>query len=290
MAESKTEPKPVKQDAGAAVAAKKKRHRSPAYPAINLEEAIARARTVWDEERKNAAPLESLMAHWGYKSKSSSGLLAAAALKKFGLLMDVPGGKVRQLRLTDLAFKILLDEREDSLERVLAIKTAALRPGIHRDLWGKWRRQLPSDNTIRTYLRMELDFSEQAADQFLAEYRHTISFANLTDDDTIPNDGQNDDDEDGDETPAVDSNGRQGLKMQTTMDPPPLKPPGKPSPPPAGLSQDTFTLDEGPVTLTYPTNLEHSLEDFKAWIALAVRKIERSVGRRKGSSEVPEAE
>jgi hypothetical protein len=45
-----------------------------------------------------------------------------------------------------------------------------------------------------------------------------------------------------------------------------------------GLKQDTFTLDEGPVVLQWPSKLsETSYEDFKDWIELQLRKIKRSI-------------
>lgn len=64
--------------------------------------------------------------------------------------------------------------------------------------------------------------------------------------------------------------------------------PGHQLPPPAasnpvvGLSilfkQDTFTLDEGPVILQWPSAMsETSYEDFKDWIDLQMRKIKRSI-------------
>jgi hypothetical protein len=45
-----------------------------------------------------------------------------------------------------------------------------------------------------------------------------------------------------------------------------------------GTKQDTFTLDEGPVVLQWPSQLsETSYEDFKDWIELQLRKIKRSI-------------
>lgn len=48
--------------------------------------------------------------------------------------------------------------------------------------------------------------------------------------------------------------------------------------PTVGLKQDTFTLDEGPVVLQWPSHLSKtSYEDFESWIQLQLRKIKRSI-------------
>ena len=45
-----------------------------------------------------------------------------------------------------------------------------------------------------------------------------------------------------------------------------------------GTKQDVFTLDEGEVVLLWPAELsEASFEDLSDWIALALRKIGRSL-------------
>src|SRR5947209_3318381 len=60
--------------------------RSPGYPAINLEDAIAKARVLYSHEKKNTTSVEVLSQHWNYRVTSSGAKLAIAALKKFGLL------------------------------------------------------------------------------------------------------------------------------------------------------------------------------------------------------------
>ena len=46
----------------------------------------------------------------------------------------------------------------------------------------------------------------------------------------------------------------------------------------AGMKQDTFSLDEGSVVLQWPSHMSKaSYEDFKDWIELQMRKIQRSV-------------
>src|ERR1700719_1411700 len=85
----------------------KKRMRSPAYPFVNLETAIKRARTFYDREGRNAAPLTVTAKHWGYEAKSSGSTQTAAALMSFGLMQDEGTGDRRKVKLTPNALKIL---------------------------------------------------------------------------------------------------------------------------------------------------------------------------------------
>lgn len=178
----------VKPDDGSTSNGKPKKLRSPAYPAINLETAIVRARVFYNQERRNAASYAVVVGHWGFKLKSSGGLTTAAALKAFGLMRDVESSSPRggrTVQLTDLAFRILLDDRDPSPERDAAIKQAALSPKIHAELWKKWKTQFPSDSELRHRLIFDWKFNENSVADFVQEYKDTIKFANLNDSDII---------------------------------------------------------------------------------------------------------
>lgn len=163
---------------------KRSKGRSPSYPGINLETAIERAKTILEKEGKHFVPISSAFIHWGYKPKSSGGLIACAALKKFGLIEYDEGSKEkRKLKLSELALKILWDEREDSADRSNAIKEAALNPIIHKELWEKYDK-IPSDETLKYELRHK-KFMESVINDFIQEYRETLSFAKLEKSDII---------------------------------------------------------------------------------------------------------
>src|SRR5689334_2255157 len=93
---------------------KEKKHRSPAYPFIPLQKAVERAATLYERNKRHSTPLAVAAGLWGYKEKSSGGLQTVSALKQFGLLLDEGSGDKRHVRLTELAFRILLDEVPDS--------------------------------------------------------------------------------------------------------------------------------------------------------------------------------
>ncbi len=54
-----------------AASEEKKRTRSPAYPSIDLKEAIHYAETAYSEEDHHAFTPEAAAEHWGYKSTST---------------------------------------------------------------------------------------------------------------------------------------------------------------------------------------------------------------------------
>lgn len=172
---------------GTMIKKKSAKLRSPAYPGINLETAIKRADGLYKKERRNPVPFPVAVGHWGFGPKSSGGLVSVAALKSFGLLEDVERSTSgRIVKLTDLAFQILLDERPDSSERAAAIKKAALRPRIHSVIWEKYgATEGVSDANLKHDLVFNLKFNENTVEEFIKEYKDTIAFAKLTDSDKL---------------------------------------------------------------------------------------------------------
>jgi hypothetical protein len=166
----------------------RKRQRSPAYPFINLETAIKRAKEFYAQEGRNAAPLKVAVKHWGYEEKSSGGLQTAAALMSFGLMQDEGTRDNRKLKLTPTALTILLDERPDSESRAQAIKTAALTPKIHQQIWRRWGSSQTSDANIKHLLILELNppFNPNTAEVVIKVYRDTIAFAKPDSSATVP--------------------------------------------------------------------------------------------------------
>lgn len=183
-----------------AIKKKRKITRSPSYPSIDLEMAISLAEIIKNKEGGGShfVPYQSVVGHWRYASRSGAGVfprsgagvLRIAALKKFGLIDDKGSGDKREIKLTELALKILCykDESENAHEYLSAIQEAALKPSIHSELWEKWSGELPSDQTIKVYLVLQREgarFAESSVDNFINQFRATVSFANLTNCDTM---------------------------------------------------------------------------------------------------------
>lgn len=155
------------------------RTRSPAYPYLALPEALERTGQIRRAEGRHSVSVSVAMQHWGYKAESSTGYSCIAALKKFGLVDEEGVGEHREVRLSALALALLLDTGEGSPERAAALRTAALNPRIHAELWERYGPALPSDQTLRRFLLLEKNFNEASVDEFIAEYRATIAYAGL---------------------------------------------------------------------------------------------------------------
>ncbi len=166
--------------------------RSPSYPSIDLESSIGLAEIIKQKEGggNHFVPYQAVVGHWGYKSGSGPGLLKLAALKKFGLIEDRGTGDSREIKLTELALEILFykDSPEHKDKYIEALQKAALEPSIHNELWNKWNGNLPSDQTIRAYLIIQRTagrFAESSVNNFINQFRDTISFSKLQKNDSM---------------------------------------------------------------------------------------------------------
>lgn len=142
--------------------AKKAKERSPNFPFISLEAALERARQFYAEEKRGAAPFNRVVLHWNYSPASSGALQTVGALKIYGLLVEVGGGSgaQRTFQLTDMALRVLLDQRPDSVDRDRFLKEAAISPPLAQELYAKWIDGIPSTSTINHILVLEKRFSE----------------------------------------------------------------------------------------------------------------------------------
>ena len=203
--------------------AKRPKGRSPSYPAINLENAIRRAAQFFDLARQHPTAVEHLVQHWGYKSLNGPASLTVAALKKFGLLTDEGSGDERRARLTDLAVDILANPAPDAVQT--AIRTAALNPAIHRELWERYGADLPPDVNLRWELIRERGFTETGASEFIPQYRATVAFARLAEfadlgsdgPRDLGDDGDDDEDEDNAQTRRLDTPKRRDTRPDNTV-------------------------------------------------------------------------
>jgi hypothetical protein len=162
------------------------RHRSPAYPAVPLKVALERAKQFYGEQRDRPAPVGAALDIWGFKPKSGTGGVMVAALKQFGLMDELNTGDVRKIQLTDLALRIIRDERDPSPARDKHIKRAALTPKIYAEMWKEWRETFAADATMRFFLIHDKKYNEASVSELIADYKDTIKFAKLTDSDKLP--------------------------------------------------------------------------------------------------------
>lgn len=296
---------------------KKTKDRSPAYPFISLKAAVDRARQFHKEERRSAAPISVAVKHWGYKEKSSGGIQTIAALKYFGLLQDTGTGKNRKVALSEPGLKIVMDERTVSPERDLLLKKAALMPKMYARLWNEWGTAMPSEETVRHHLRVELKFIDSTVDSFIRGYKDTIAFAKLTQSDKVSSeDGNSGESEAQSESYAPkigdyvqwESNGVLRMKEPAKLarmssdggfaflegsstgvpvgelikaEAPPAQQPQivrSPALPTTTMQEDVYSLPEGRLVVQWPASLSpESIEEIKGYLKLLEVKIKRSV-------------
>ncbi|PYJ58174.1 MAG: hypothetical protein DME24_17320 [Verrucomicrobia bacterium] len=166
---------------------KSKRTRSPAYPYIDLEEAVAKVAVLWKQANRHSVPIDVAAKYWGYDGKSSVTYSVASALLKFGLVTDEGTGEQRQLKLSESAIKLVYEPDTTDPAYIKELRDAALRPKIHSEIWENYGGKLPDDAVIRRFLVLDRKFNDQYVDVFISEFRRTIEFAKLTDAVKVPN-------------------------------------------------------------------------------------------------------
>lgn len=160
-------------------AAKPKKERSPNFPFVSLKKAVERAEALHTNHKKEAARLVAIAPSWGYGSKSSGLMQTVAALKQFGLVEDSGSGDDRKVQVSDLARRIIVDQRPGMREE--AIKEAAQKPRLIAEYVEKWVPDRPSDAHCISELELDRGFSAEAARAFLRIFDETVVFASLDD-------------------------------------------------------------------------------------------------------------
>lgn len=158
---------------------KKKRVRSPNYPVIALEKGIELAAALFKSQQRYPVSVEVAAKDWNISPKSSYLSQHVAAMSAYGLV-DIEGEKEsRKVKVSDLAFKIILDKRPDSEDRKMLIKESSLNPDIFRKIYEKYPSGLPSDHALQYELVTSYKFNPDAVDDFMKIMKQTFSFANI---------------------------------------------------------------------------------------------------------------
>lgn len=258
MAKAQKQPAPAPTKAND----KAPRHRSPNYPSLDLRAAVDKLPGLFDAMKRHPVGVEVAVKAMGYSYNSSTGKLALAAFRAFGLFDNVQTGSHATVKLSMRALDIAADYPRESPQWWAAVKKAALAPNAHSQLWEKYGATLPADDEVRRFLVRELKFSDKAVDAFIQEYKATIDFAKLNESDII-----------------TDGNGAgrgneaecemAGLGNQTVALPPTLK---------AGVKQDRMTLGDCQIIVQRPEHLtEDVFNDLKSMLSLVLRNAKRAI-------------
>jgi hypothetical protein len=245
--------------------------RGPAYPYVDLEQAVDFARKMYLYTKRSPADANAVIREaWSYSPTSSSSGKLVAAMKYFGLVEESAGNDGRAIRLSDRAYRILVDD-PISPERRQALQDAALSPKAYLLCWTRWGAEMPP--SMRSNLIFGEGFIESTVDGFLDDYKKSIAFAGLLD------------------QKAPTDQAEMAPKEASTPQPMPQTHNGAAQPPSTPLTStisvtdyrtDVFSLTEGTVSISWPKNLsEESFQDLAAWLDLVKRKIERAIVRNK---------
>lgn len=144
--------------------------RSPNYPAISLEEAIQRLKTIYEKQQRYPAAREVLAQIMGYKGLNGASAAVVSALSKYGLLE----GYGETLRVSELGQELALHRKGDK-EYTQALRTAASMPAFFQELRDQYPSGLPHDHSLRAAL-IKRGFNPKAIDGAVRSYRDTMDF------------------------------------------------------------------------------------------------------------------
>lgn len=169
-------------------AEKIKRLRSPNFPGLTLEKCIEFTKLLYDRYRRSPVAQEVAIKGLGYSPTSGGSLQLAAALSAYNLIESVGSGPSKKIRLSDLAFNIIEDKRQDSPDRDAAIIKAALAPPIFRKIKEDNPYSLPAEDALAHDLKFTYHFNPNSVRSFLNVLTNTFSYAKVYEADIIPED------------------------------------------------------------------------------------------------------
>jgi hypothetical protein len=273
--------------------------RSPNFPAIPLADAIAKARKLYEKDKRASVSVKTVLVHLGFGEKlSGSSARVISALRQFGLLEEVGG----QFRVTEAAARIFTLS-EASPERTAAIQGAARKPAIYKDILGHYPDGLPSDAALGDYLILEKKFNSASVETFIRVFKASNEFAKLTPGRQSEPKGSEpappDPPEVGDfvqwESQGVlqfearkvigISPGRDYVFVEGSstgiavdqvrkVEPPPVSKKA-----PVGVAREVSSLEEGEAMLQWPAVLSpNSVVELEDWLSLVVKKLKRRYG------------
>jgi hypothetical protein len=161
---------------------KTKRQRSPNYPAVGLQNAVERARKLYDADGPPGSTLAAAFERIGFSNAHGQAQAVMSALKKFGLLEYVDGRMVP----TKLAIDVF-EFPENHPRHIAALQEMALKPIIYAELVEQFREhaRLPSDDSLRPELVSDKGFNKLAVDGFLSDFRSSLEYAGLLEGNTL---------------------------------------------------------------------------------------------------------
>ncbi len=236
--------------------------RSPRYPAFDLEEAIKKAKSIYDADKTAGTPMEAAYRHMGYKGKSGPASTALAALKRFGLI-SASGGRVTP---TQRAISIIILPESDA-RRKKSLKEAALSPAVYQRFYDQYKEKgLPSDESFEHELLLGNEFHHSAVKSFVKDFRSSLKYAGLIGEGGVllPAAGESSGGGgSGDDPEQEDDRNKKERKRREMA---------------TGFKEDVFSLDQGVISVQWPERIVGAdSSDIEDWLKLVEKKIKRAV-------------
>lgn len=155
-----------------------KRVRSPNYPNYSLRECVAFLEKLYKKYGIAEIHSDDAVTQAGHSPTSSSAPRVLASLLSFGLLESRGSRGSKFVSLSRLAHEIVLEGAERD-ERLELLRKAALNDSSMLSVWNKWGPNLPSEETIRKSLELEMHYSKEGAKRFASVVVDTYDFTEL---------------------------------------------------------------------------------------------------------------
>lgn len=148
------------------------RKKSPRAPSIPLDEAVERAMRAYDKGRLQAAPVDVIAQHIGYKTANNGAALQAlASLRYFGLLERPKEGLLAVTKDVE-AYRLA---PEPHIARSLLLRFLRA-PALFAELLDKYQGGLPSDGNLKDEL-IQRGFLPSTASSLAAVFRRSVEVA-----------------------------------------------------------------------------------------------------------------
>ena len=153
------------------------RKKSPRAPSIGLDDALARAQAIYEQERRHAASIDVVSQAIGYKSANNGAAMAAiASLRYYGLLERPQEGLVAVTKeVEDYLHPPSADVQAQLLRKWIRM------PSLFADLPDKYASGLPSGKMLRHEL-IQKGFNPAAADSALTAFIRSVEYVKYFDD------------------------------------------------------------------------------------------------------------
>ena len=241
--------------------------RSPNYPSIDLAAALEAVRPALKAENRNKMSRAVLAGHMGYTSLNGRALGKIGAVRAYGLI----DGSGDELRISDDAVTALMSPDKKSAQYKDALERLALKPSLFVDIKDQFPASLPSEQNLAFWL-VQQGFTQDAAGKAALNYLATMRLVYSDHESYNPRVEE----DEGDGEPEMAQINQLSPSANRLLNLPPAQTKAPTLSQNAAMLQEVFNLDEGPVTLSYPSNMSAtSYDELDAALRLFLMRAKR---------------